>query len=136
MNFINLWNRPITLGLGTTQCPLDLPDGVYRLAIAEGLNKPAGRFEIVQALLEGGQATLTRGLEDTADADWPAGSVIYATVTAWQMQYLFEQIETLQQRVAALEGAGPETPDGALTDTDGNVLVDQDDNILITQQEA
>lgn len=136
MAFINRWFSPITLAMGRETCLLSLSDGRYRLVVTEALSSPGGRFEIVEAEVSAGQATLSRGLEGTTDQDWPAGSVIYATVTAWQMQYLFEQIETLQQRVAALEGAGPETPDGALTDADGNVLVDQDDNILITQQEA
>lgn len=133
MNFVNFWHRPITLGPSVTQCDLDLPDGVYRLTIAEGLNKPAGRFEIVQALLEGGQATLTRGLEDTADADWPAGSVIYAAPTAGVLTMLFSQIEALKQRVEALEGAGgePALPEGALTDQGGNHLVDGSGNILV-----
>lgn len=133
MNFINFWNRPITLGLGTTQCPLDLPDGVYRLTIAEGLSKPTGRFEIVQAEVVGGQATLERAMEDTADADWPEGSVIYAAPTAGVVAMLFSQIEALQQRVVALESAGgdPALPEGALTDQAGNHLVDGGENILV-----
>lgn len=128
MNFVNFWHRPITLGPSVTQCDLDLPDGVYRLTIAEGLNKPAGRFEIVQALVEGGQATLTRGLEGTTAQAWPAGSVIYSSVTAGFLVQLQQQIADLLARVAALEAGG--IPDNALVDGAGEVLVDGEGEIL------
>lgn len=132
MNFPNRWFRPITLGMGDTVCPLDLPDGSYRLTIAESLTDPSGRFEIVQAEVAAGQATLVRAREDTADQTWPEGSVIYAAMTAGLLAELFEQLETLKRRVEALEGeVGGVVPDGALTDGDGNILTDMHGNILV-----
>lgn len=82
MNFVNFWIRDIVLPLGATACPLDLPDGVYRLVIADGAGPQAAAWEIVDALVAGGAATLMRGMEGTTDRAWAAGSVIYSSVTA------------------------------------------------------
>lgn len=82
MNFINNWSRPITLDAGTTECPLDLPDGEWRLTLADAAG---ARWEIVDASVEDGAATLTRGVEGTADQEWPEGSVIYNSLTAAQI---------------------------------------------------
>lgn len=88
MNFVNFWMRDIVLPLGATACPLDLPDGEYRLVTADGLGAEATAWEIVGAVVAGGAATLTRGLEGTTDQAWPAGSVIYSSVTAGILQAL------------------------------------------------
>lgn len=81
MNYVNNWLREITLEQGATSCPLDLPDGEYRLTLADSA-AGATRWEIVDATVEGGAATLTRAREGTADQDWPSGSVIYCALTA------------------------------------------------------
>lgn len=134
MPFINNWQREISLPQGATACPLDLPDGDYRLTLAEAANG-ATRWEIVDAEVSGGTATLTRAREGTADQNWPDGSVIYCAVTAAQLNALVNRIvelesglDTLNDRVAALEAG--EIPDGALTDADGNPLGDADGNYL------
>ena len=88
MNFVNFWMRDIVLALGATACPLDLPDGDYRLVVADGLGAQAAAWEIIDATVVDGAATLTRGLEGTDDQAWPIGSVIYSSVTAGILQAL------------------------------------------------
>ncbi|WP_312905369.1 hypothetical protein [Stutzerimonas nitrititolerans] len=134
MNFINNWLREITLEQGAESCPLDLPSGDYRLTLADAASG-ATRWEIVDAVVLGGAATLVRAREGTADQEWSAGSVIYCDVTAGQLNALMSRIvqlenevTSLSDRVAALEGGG--IPDGALTDNDGNALVDANGNYL------
>jgi len=82
MNFINNWLRGITLEVGVTECALDLPDGTYRLTIADSATALATVWEIVEAVVVDGTATLTRGMEGTLERNWPEGSVIYAGITA------------------------------------------------------
>jgi len=81
MNYVNNWLRAIDLEQGATSCPLDLPDGEYRLTLADAA-AGATRWEIVDAVVAAGSATLTRAREGTADQDWPTGSVIYCGLTA------------------------------------------------------
>lgn len=81
MNYVNNWLRAIDLEQGATSCPLDLPDGEYRLTLADATSG-ATRWEIVDAVVAAGSATLTRAREGTADQDWPTGSVIYCGLTA------------------------------------------------------
>lgn len=81
MNYVNNWLREITLEQGATSCPLDLPDGDYRLTLADAA-AGATRWEIVDAVVVAGSATLTRAVEGTTDQNWPAGSVIYCSLTA------------------------------------------------------
>ena len=110
MNFVNNWSRDITLAAGATALALDLPDGEYRLTISDG-----SRWEIVGATVTEGQAQLTRGLEGTTDQDWPAGSVMYISVTAGFLVQLQQQIADLLARVAALEAGGIPDNGGAPT---------------------
>lgn len=136
MNFINNWSRAITLESGETSCALDLPDGEWRLTLTDAART---RWEIVDANLAAGAATLTRGVEGTADQEWPAGSQIYNAVTAGQLTQLWAAaqqitdlsgaVSDLTARVEALESGG-ET-DGALTDSAGNQLVDGAGNTLM-----
>ncbi len=81
LTFVNNWLREISLPQGATACPLDLPDGEYRLTLADAASG-ATRWEIADAVVLGGAATLVRAREGTADQEWPAGSVIYCDVTA------------------------------------------------------
>lgn len=90
MNFINNYIQPITLGPGDTSLALSLPDGEYRLTIADS-SSSATRWEIVDAAVESGVATLTRGREGTSAQDWEAGSVIFCTVTAGLLQEMYSR---------------------------------------------
>lgn len=127
MHFINNWKQPITLATGQTECALGLPDGRYRLTVADSPGI-ATRWEYIDAEVMAGQGDLVRGLEGSADQDWPAGSVIYLSVTAGVLASLFEQLAALQTRVAALEGGG--IPNNALTDANGNLLTGASGAIL------
>jgi len=120
MNFVNNWSRDVSLAAGATSLALDLPNGIYRLTLAESPNAST-RWEIVQAVVASGMATLSRGLEGTDDQAWPVGSQIYCALTAGLLTDLFA-------RLAALEGGT--APDGALTDASGNTLTDAAGNTL------
>lgn len=102
MNFINNWMQPVTLAAGVTALALDLADGEYRLSIADSATAPT-RWEIVGASVVGGEADLARGLEGTVAQDWPAGSVIYASITAGMLGELYQRLASLEARVTALE---------------------------------
>ena len=79
MNYINNFNRPITLGAAATTVALDLPDGTFRLCIS---NAARTQLEVLDAAVTSGAAALTRGLEGTTAQEWPEGSSVYASVTA------------------------------------------------------
>lgn len=81
MNFVNNWSRPVTLAAGATTLALDLPDGSYRLTLADSAAAPT-RWEIIDATVAASTATLTRAQEGTSDQAWPEGSVIYCALTA------------------------------------------------------
>lgn len=85
MNFVNNWSSPIELAAGVTSVSLNLPDGAYRPTLTDSA-EAATRWEIVDAVVAGGVATLTRGVEGTIDQAWPSGSVIYVGVTAGFLQ--------------------------------------------------
>lgn len=62
------------------------------------------QHEIVKATARaGGVVTIERAQEATADGNWPAGSAIYAAVTAGDLM-------ALQARIAALRAALPTEP--------------------------
>src|SRR5690554_3120357 len=90
MNFVNNWLRPIALTLEQSHTLLDLPDGEYRLTIADGASS-ATRWEIVHAVVEDGAAALTRGLEGTSVQEWTVGSVIYGSLTAGVLQEMHDR---------------------------------------------
>lgn len=123
MNFVNNWIRGILLTSGATSCPLDLPDGTYRLALADAMGAEATRWEYIDAVVASGVATLTRGREGTTAQGWGAGSVIYCPPTAGVLEQLFSQIADLQLRVSALESGVPvnavRVTAGLLTSGDG-----------------
>jgi len=105
MNFVNNWSQSITLASGATSCTLGLPDGVYRLTLADSGTKATG-WEIVAATVSSGTATLIRGQEGTSAREWKAGSVIYCALTAGLLGDLFAvagQVTTLQQALAAMD---------------------------------
>lgn len=103
MNYVNNWNRPVTLPLGATSLALDLPDSPYRLTLADSAAEPT-RWEIIDAVVASGTATLQRGREGTLEQNWPAGSVIYNALTAGVLTDMLLAVADLQARVAALEG--------------------------------
>lgn len=129
MNFVNNYSASIVLPLAANSVALALPNGSYRLTLADSASAPT-RWEIVDAVVAAGTATLTRAREGTTRQDWPSGSVIYNALTASQLSSIFDLLESLAARVAALEG-GSGTPDNALTDEAGNMLVDGAGNQLI-----
>lgn len=85
--FINNYSEPVTLTASAGAVTLALPDGKYRLSIADAAQN-ATRWEIVDAAVVSGTATLTRALEGTTAQEWPASSVIYNTITAGIMDML------------------------------------------------
>lgn len=87
MNFVNNWSRPVTLAAGATTLALDLPDGSYRLTLADSAAAPT-RWEIIDATVAASTATLTRAQEGTSDQAWPEGSVIYCSLTAGTLAQL------------------------------------------------
>ncbi|PTQ70347.1 hypothetical protein [Pseudomonas sp. GV071] len=88
MNFINNYSASISLTLAATSLALALPDGNYRLTIADSVITPT-RWEIVDAEVTAGTATLTRGQEGTTAQNWPVDSVIYNALTAGVLTDLF-----------------------------------------------
>ena len=126
MAYINNYLEPIEMAQGATSTVLALPDGSYRLTLSDALRT---RWEIVDAVVVSGAATLTRAREGTADQLWPGGSVIYCAVTAGQLNALLTRIAEAEARIAALEQGGGA---GALTDEQGQPLTDAGGNILTT----
>ena len=143
MNYVNNYSQAVTLAPGVTTLALSLGNGTYRLTLTDSATKPT-RWEIVDAVVASGTATLTRAREGTSNQDWPAGSVIYNPLTAGQLAGIFTSLATRQTavttqqaaitsltaRVAALEGGGG-TTNNVLTDEAGNVLVDGAGNTLV-----
>lgn len=81
LKFVNNYIEPIVLSISQTSAALNLPDGEYRLTIADS-KSAATRWEIIGAIVTSGSAVLQRGLEDSSAQAWPAGSVIYNALTA------------------------------------------------------
>lgn len=109
MNFVNFWQRPITLGIADTQANLDLPDGYYQLVITDAASAQAATaWEVTGASVESGIATLYRGQEGTTALEWPIGSLILCSVTAGSLADVFaavDEVGSLEPRVTALESA-------------------------------
>lgn len=87
MAYINNYREPIELAQGATAAALSLPDGQYRLTLT---NSAGTAWEIVDAVVASGIATLTRAVEGTSDQSWPTGSTIYCAVTAGQLNAMAE----------------------------------------------
>ena len=120
MAYINNYREPIELEQGATTAALSLPDGEYRLTLT---NADGNAWEIVDAVVASGSATLTRALEGTTSQAWPVGSSIYCAVTAGQLNDLLARINELEQ--------GGALPAGVLTDSSGNALTDSAGNYLL-----
>lgn len=102
MNFLNNWSQAITLAPGVYSLALDLPDGDYRLTLADSATA-ATRWEIIDAAVTDGVADLIRGQEGTVEQDWPEGSVIYCSLTAGVLSDLLSRIVLLESEVSALD---------------------------------
>lgn len=141
MRYVNNWLTQTTAGLGPadTALPLSpaaisrLPAGEYLLTLVNSASPVAQTdWEVVRVTVANGGATAVRGQEGSAPQVWPAGSLIYCSLTAGFINDLVAQVVSLAERVAALEaGGGVGPPDGALVDPDGNTLVDEQANFLI-----
>lgn len=118
MNFINNWLREITLAAAVTECPLDLPDGTYRLVLAEGVGAAATRIEVISADVYEGIAELQRGLEGTDDQAWGEGSIINCSLTAGVLADVYQQLADLAASI-------PPPGGGGLTKDDFYTLVPQ-----------
>ncbi len=115
--FVNNWVYELGDVLPAGELSLPLPAGALEaLALAPGdevvltitsslypLEQLA--FEFVRLQQGGGVTTVERGALGTADAEWPAGAVIYASLPAEQMSEWHQAIAALLSRVQALEDA-------------------------------
>lgn len=142
MRYVNNWLAQTTAGIGPadTALPLSttaisrLPAGEYLLTLVNSASPVAQTdWEVVRVTVADGTATAVRGQEGSAPQVWPAGTLIYCSLTAGFINGLVGQLASLTARVVALEEGGgvvPE-PDGALLDQNGNTLVDDQGNTLI-----
>ncbi|MFR6729725.1 hypothetical protein [Pseudomonas aeruginosa] len=130
--WINNWKTTLSVGLSPGVASMTVPDAAAALLPLSGgswvlltLSDDAGaQHEIVKATANaGGAVTIERAQEYTTDDNWPAGTVIYAAVTAGDLM-------ALQARIAALEGG---TPEGTLVDASGSALVDGAGNNLVME---
>lgn len=136
MAFINNWQTALTDVLPSS-AGVTLPVPPDQLARLEGdflLTLTDGEaVEIIEYSSSSGLAT-QRGLEGTQPQLWPADTLIYAAVTAGQLNAIMgtlgslqQQIDGLQQQINACCSGGD---DGGLTDQNGNILTDQNGNTL------
>lgn len=93
MAYVNNYSELVELAPGVTTLALALPDGSYRLTLSDAAGT---RWEIVDAVVASGTATLTRAQEGTTEQDWPAGSLIYCAVTAGQLNDLLARLQALE----------------------------------------
>ncbi|MCZ9677400.1 hypothetical protein, partial [Pseudomonas aeruginosa] len=102
---------------------LPLSDGSWVLLT---LADDAGaQHEIVKATARaGGVVTIERAQEGTTGGNWPAGTAIYAAVTAGDLMML-------QARIQALES---DPSEGTLVDEAGATLVDAAGNNLMIME--
>ncbi|AYW61778.1 TPA: hypothetical protein P6M77_000060 [Pseudomonas aeruginosa] len=130
--WINNWKTTLSAGLSPGELSLTVPDAAAALLPLSGgswvlltLADAAGaQHEIVKATARaGGVVTIERAQESTADGNWPAGTAIYAAVTAGDLM-------ALQARIQALESGAS---GGTLVDESGATLVDDAGNNLIME---
>lgn len=112
IRFINNYTESVALAVDQTSATLALPDGKYRLTLADSSSAPT-RWEILDAVVAGGAATLDRAKEGTSAQEWPSGSIIYNALTA----------ETLNSMLADIQSLKPVEPAGLFTI---EVAIDQD----------
>lgn len=120
MNFIDNWQQPITLTADDDSAELSIPDGEYLLTICDSPTNPT-RWETLFVEVQQGAAQLGRD----SPQEWGQGSVIYCSLPAVLLEYLFQGVEevwslsdevyqlggdqdALRDALAALEGRIPE----------------------------
>lgn len=94
MSFVNNYSVSVALQMGATSLSLSLPDGFYSLTMVDSASTPT-RWEILYADVVGGVADLQRGAENTADQEWPEGSLLYCSVTAEFLNYVEQMLNQL-----------------------------------------
>jgi hypothetical protein len=146
MRYLNNWITQLTadfppdavaLPVDTTYFGL-LGAAEYLLTLVNSINPiEQTAWEIIKVTITSDSVTVERAQEDTTAQYWTAGSTIYCGFTAGGMNEILGQVATLTGqvaslilRVAALESATPETPDGGLVDQSNNGLVDDQANSL------
>lgn len=116
--FVNNWLHELIDVLPEGSTSLPLPAGAETaLGLADGdslvltvtssmqpIEQTAWEFILLER--DGGVTTVTRGALGSTDQEWPAGSPIYASLPAEQMDEWHAAIADLQGRVTALEGGG------------------------------
>ncbi|HFK1842026.1 hypothetical protein [Pseudomonas aeruginosa] len=131
--WINNWTTTLSVGLAPGATSLTVPDAAAALLpLSVGswmlltLSDDAGaQHEIVKATARaGGVVTIERAQEGSSDGNWPAGTAIYAAVTAGDLM-------TLQARIQALESGAS---GGTLVDETGATLVDDAGNNLMIME--
>ncbi|EIU4413497.1 hypothetical protein N0436_03185 [Pseudomonas aeruginosa] len=131
--WINNWKTTLSAGLSPGELSLTVPDAAAALLPLSGGNwvlltladDAGAQHEIVKATARaGGVVTIERAQEATADGNWPAGTAIYAAVTAGDLMML-------QARIQALES---DPSEGTLVDEAGATLVDAAGNNLMIME--
>lgn len=107
--FINNYSETVELTAGQTHAALALPDGKYRLTIADNPSA-ATRWEIIDAAVTSGSAILERAKEGTVAQAWPAGSIIYNALTAETLNSILSDVKSLKSEGPNGEGLDPEEP--------------------------
>lgn len=95
IRFINNYTESVALAVDQTSATLALPDGKYRLTVANN-SGAATQWEILDAVVVGGVATLQRAKEGTSAQDWAEGSVIYNALTAETLNSILADIQSLK----------------------------------------
>lgn len=95
IRFINNYIEPVALAVDQTSATLALPDGKYRLTVADS-SSAATQWEILDAVVAGGVATLDRAKEETPAQEWAEGSVIYNALTAETLNLILADIHSLK----------------------------------------
>lgn len=91
LKFVNNYIEPIELTVDQSTVALNLPDGQYRLTIADSATAPT-KWEIVAAMVSSGEAMLARGIEGAAPREWGAGSVVYNSITAETLGLIMQML--------------------------------------------
>lgn len=87
---------------------IDLPQGSYRLSLCETW-PPAPPIEVITATVLSDDIRLARGIETTEPRTWPAGTHVYAGVTAGMLADLSHQITDLRARILDVQAESPDS---------------------------
>lgn len=104
MQFVNNWTATVELAGDATEMALPLADGNYVLTITDS---ERSQHEIIGAEIWDGTAYLDRGREGTTARAWPAGSVVYQSITAETMTSVMRRLADLEEQVVSLTPLAP-----------------------------